>query len=112
MLLPELMDDMMEISRAKVLNHSESPDAGRCREDGMLTLPRARTRDTSWSLVRETHASAGLQAVGRTSTQLDGRVQPAHQLLDGYFLLSTPQALVRLQVTITCYGKRNGGNGD
>ena len=30
MLLPELIDDMMEISRARLLNHSESPDAGRC----------------------------------------------------------------------------------
>lgn len=42
MLLPELIDDMMEISRARLLNHSVSPDAGRCSRNtttGVTGLP-------------------------------------------------------------------------
>lgn len=39
MLLPVLIDDMMEISRARLLNHSVSPDAGRCSRDKTLPSP-------------------------------------------------------------------------
>jgi hypothetical protein len=35
MWLPELMEDIMEISRARLLNHSVSPEAGRCSTDNM-----------------------------------------------------------------------------
>ena len=57
MLLPVLIDDMMEISRARLLNHRVSPDAGRCSRNKYGHHKTARTSSVAASALAE-NASA------------------------------------------------------
>ena len=100
MLLPELIDDMMEISRARLLNHSVSPDAGRCSRNkttGVTSLPgRAASQ---LALVQGAFAIQQANPRNLMHNLMRDAWCVAHQLLDGDFL-PAPQALVCLKRTI------------